>query len=139
MRNEAKRLFSWYHSINLIKLNHFCSRRYLKNLKNKKDITKIVLKNNISRHFLTLPPFNVKKDTSTKFATVLCLHLILTHDQKRFPILNIFWESLQPQWPPEKPLNLSFFKPEVMFQKSGSTISIPDQYLPIYRKNRKCI
>ena len=38
--HKAHGPFSWYYSIELIKLNNFCS----KNLKDKKDITKIVLK-----------------------------------------------------------------------------------------------
>ena len=42
--HKAHGPFSWYHSIERIKLNKFCNLYYLENMKDKKDITKILWK-----------------------------------------------------------------------------------------------
>ena len=95
-------------------------------MENLKTLTK-----KIWRHFRNLPRSYVNKGTSTKFATRLCCHLVSLHAKFQLCILNSFFlKCLRTRRPSKKPLNRPFFKPEVRYQKSGSIISIPEQYLP---------
>ena len=93
----------------------------------------------IERHFRNLPRFDVNKGTSTKIATRLCRYLVSTHAKFQPLILNSFQKCLRTRRPSKKPLNRPFFKPEVMYQKSGSTISIPEQYLPSLKISWKSV
>ena len=129
MSHKAHGSFSWHHSIKLIKLNNFCYICYLKNLKDQKRY----YKNSVWKIW------NLKK---TKFyvifwpsgvATLRKLRQRNSYSSISTTYLNLWtisasylkssWKSLRSRRPPEKPLKWSFFKPEVTYPNSRSTIS----------------